>query len=187
MLTRTFARLLIRDTAAYMPNRYRIVLAEADHLSALPAIERAATVLLKDHAPASALSGSTPVSDLEAAQREQRLWVALHENAPIGFALVSMLAPSAPHLQEMDVSPAHMRQGVGTALLEAVMAWAREAGIPLTLTTFRDAPFNAPFYARRGFDIVDERFWTPAIRAIVDEEDARGLDRTRRVVMRYRG
>lgn len=178
---------LFGEVAAFMHPRYRIVLAQATHLPALPAIERAAAVLLHDHAPLSALTGTTAISELTAAQLEQRLWVALDGDTPVGFALVTMLAANAPHLQEMNVSPAQMRQGVGTALLESVLSWARNtSGMPLTLTTFRDVPFNAPFYARHGFARLEACMWPPAVRSLVAEEHAHGLDRTRRVVMQYR-
>lgn len=53
-----------------------------------------------------------------------------------------------------------------------------------TLTTFRDVPFNAPLYARRGFAIVEEAEWTDGLRAVVASEAAHGLDVTARVVMR---
>ncbi len=43
--------------------------------------------------------------------------------------------------------------------------------------------FNAPLYAKRGFQVVPEGAWTPGLRALVAEEAAHGLDPTRRVVM----
>jgi hypothetical protein len=43
-----------------------------------------------------------------------------------------------------------------------------------------------PFYARLGFVIVPRAQLSPALRAIVEDETRRGLDPTRRVVMRRR-
>lgn len=41
------------------------------------------------------------------------------------------------------------RQGLGTALLEAVCSWAKARGFPaVTLSTFRDVPSDGPFYRR---------------------------------------
>lgn len=169
-----------------MHSRYRITLADMGHIAVLPAIESGAATLLRDHAPAAALTGTTPIEEFRAAQREERLWVALDGNTPVGFALVALRPANAAHLQEMDVSPSHMRQGIGTELLRAVLSWARTINrVPLTLTTFRDVPFNAPFYARHGFSVVDAESWPLDVRTLVDEEHARGLDRTRRVVMQY--
>ena len=54
----------------------------------------------------------------------------------------------------------------------------------MTLTTFRDVPWNAPFYERLGFCVLDSSELTPELDAVVREEAARGLDRDRRVVMR---
>ena len=59
-----------------------------------------------------------------------RLWVALTEEVPVGFALVEMLANDLPHLEELDVDPSHGRRGVGTALVRAVCKWAEVSGTP---------------------------------------------------------
>jgi GNAT superfamily N-acetyltransferase len=91
----------------------------------------------------------------------------------------------AAHLEEIDVAPAHGRQGLGTRLVSQVCEWAaanRYASV--TLTTFRDVPWNMPFYARLGFDIVSSARLSPALLAVVEDETRRGLDPARRVVMR---
>jgi hypothetical protein len=60
---------------------------------------------------------------------------------------------------------------------------ARERGLAaLTLSTFKDVPFNAPYYARLGFAVVEKL--TPGMAAIRAEHEARGLDETARVFMR---
>ncbi len=42
-------------------------------------------------------------------------------------------------------------------LLERVIESARQMGYPaVTLTTFREVPWNAPFYTRLGFAMLDE-------------------------------
>jgi hypothetical protein len=43
-----------------------------------------------------------------------------------------------------------------------------------------------PFYSRLGFEQVAADNLTPELEAIIRDETARGLDRSRRVVMRYR-
>jgi hypothetical protein len=55
----------------------------------------------------------------------------------------------------------------------------------VTLTTFRDIPWNAPFYARLGFHELTDCELTPALQARVVEEAAHGLPTEMRVVMRY--
>ena len=61
------------------------------------------------------------------------------------------------HLEQISVLPDHGGQGVGTELLDAVAGWASGQGhAEVTLTTFRDVPFNAPLYAKRGYEVVPE-------------------------------
>jgi hypothetical protein len=68
-----------------------------------------------------------------------------------------------------------MRQGIGTALVSAVCAWAVAKGLgAVTLTTFRDVAWNAPFYRRFGFRVIDDL--TPGLAAIRTREHALGDD-----------
>lgn len=52
------------------------------------------------------------------------------------------------------------------------------------LSTFRDAPWNAPYYARLGFSIVDDATLDDMLREIRAHHVALGLDETQRVFMR---
>ena len=81
----------------------------------------------------------------------------------------------AAHLEQIAVHPSKMGQGIGTALLEAACVAAREAGYDeLSLTTYADVPWNAPFYAARGFEVVTD----PAPYASCARQRAgQGLDR----------
>jgi predicted N-acetyltransferase YhbS len=115
------------------------------------------------------------------------LWVALADDTPVGFALVKMLAEDLPHLQEMDVSPEHGRRGLGTALLQAALDWlARSGHQRMTLTTFRNIPWNMPFYSRMGFEEIHSGALRPELETVIRDETARGLDPAQRVVMGYR-
>lgn len=119
---------------------------------------------------------------LEAGARDGRLWVADHAGTVVGFALATVVDGQA-FLREIDVAPSHGRRGIGAALVGRVCAWARTEGFTsVTLTTFRDVPWNEPWYARLGFRFLppDER--GPELRAIVDREARDGL--ARRTVMR---
>jgi GNAT superfamily N-acetyltransferase len=132
------------------------------------------------------LAETTPLAELEAARQGGRLWVArAPDGRVVGFAQVELVG-GGPHLEEMDVHPAHARRGIGRRLVAAVQAWTRAAGhTALTLTTFRDVPWNAPFYARCGFSVLEPAELSPALRVVVEEEAARGLDPATRVVMRW--
>jgi GNAT superfamily N-acetyltransferase len=166
---------------------YRISLARAGDLAALPAIELRAARLLVGHAPPSILAETTSVEELSAAMAGGRLWVALDDDRPVGFAIVELLDDGLPHLEEIDVDPSHGRRGLGARLVRAVCDWTAERGYAeLTLTTHRAVSFNLPFYAKMGFELVSETEQRPALRAVVDDETARGLDPEKRCVMRWR-
>jgi GNAT superfamily N-acetyltransferase len=100
---------------------------------------------------------------------------------PVGFAHVTEAAGRA-HLEQLAVHPEAMGKGVGTTLLQAACDTAADAGFEeLTLTTYADVPWNAPFYARRGFEAVDE----PSEHAQQRLEQERDLqEHGRRVFMR---
>jgi GNAT superfamily N-acetyltransferase len=167
--------------------RYSIAVARPRDIPHLAAIERAAATLLRGHAPASVLDGTVDGSELRQAQNHGRLWVALMNDTPVGFAVVQMLAEDLPHLREIDVHPQHGRRGVGAALVRTVCEWSRRSGYAeITLTTFREVPWNMPFYSRLGFDEVPAHELRPELEAILEEEALRGLDPRRRVLMRCR-
>lgn len=168
-----------------MTTPYRIAAARPADLTSLAAVELAAARLLTGHAPASVLAETTSPETLAEAQRAGHLWVVLKDDAPIGFAHVEAIEGDAVHLEEIDVHPEHGRRGLGTTLVLHVCRWAVLNGYEsITLTTFRDVPWNMPFYARLGFDVVPPDRLSPALRAVVEDERRRGLDPSRRVVMR---
>ncbi|MBB4935337.1 ribosomal protein S18 acetylase RimI-like enzyme [Lipingzhangella halophila] len=77
----------------------------------------------------------------------------------VGFAQLVELDGHA-HLAEISVHPDYGRRGVGSALLEAACADAAGRGLAaMTLTTFRDVPFNGPWYARMGFTELPREQW----------------------------
>jgi GNAT superfamily N-acetyltransferase len=171
-----------------MTPRYTIGAARPQDLGLLPAIELAAARLLTGHAPEWLLNETTSQEVLTRAQRDGHLWVALADDVPVGFAHVEVIEPDAAHLQELDVHPEHARRGLGTRLVRHVCEWAAERGYQsVSLTTFRDVPWNMPFYARLGFTVVPAGELSPALRTIVDGESRRGLEPSRRVVMRRPG
>src|SRR5512138_896199 len=91
---------------------YTITAARLEDLSRLSAIELAAARLLEGHAPESVLNETTGLDVLKRAQRDGRLWVALADDVPVGFAHVEVIEPEAAHLEEVDVHPDHGRRGL---------------------------------------------------------------------------
>lgn len=101
---------------------------------------------------------------------------------PVGFAAVVVVDELA-HLEQVSVLPEVSRRGIGSLLIESACRWAVKAGYrAITLTTYSDVPWNAPFYARLGFREVAP---TAGLEARRLEEGALGLDALGpRVVMR---
>jgi GNAT superfamily N-acetyltransferase len=72
----------------------------------------------------------------------------------IGFAALG-LRDGEPYLDQLSVRLSAMRQGVGTELLEASLAVAKQArGRALWLTTYAHLSWNRPYYERNGFAVV---------------------------------
>ncbi|MFJ1756409.1 GNAT family N-acetyltransferase [Kitasatospora sp. NPDC088134] len=112
-------------------------------------------------------------------------WVAVDgADRPVGY-LVAERVDGALHVEQVSVHPDAARRGVGRSLIEHLADLARAEGVPaLTLTTFADVPWNAPYYRRCGFRPVPEAELTPGLRLVRAREAAHGLDRWPRLVMR---
>ena len=122
--------------------------------------------------------------DLHAYIAVGRAFVVEDDGAVAGFAVVDLVDECA-HLEEIAVHPDSGGRGLGSSLLDAVARWAREQGREaVTLTTFREVPWNAPFYERRGYRVLGEGEITPGLEHRVADEAAHGLDPDIRAVMR---
>jgi GNAT superfamily N-acetyltransferase len=165
----------------------RIRPGRADEHEALRALEIAAARRFEPYGLGEGvIADATPLEELEAARAAGRVFVAELEGAIVGFAFVEPHAVDGnAHLAELDVHPDHGRYGVGRMLVRHVADWARAVGhAALTLTTFRDVPFNRPFYERLGFRVLARDAMGPELGAIVRREDAVGLGLAHRVAMR---
>lgn len=143
---------------------------------ALDAIETRAGERFRGVVPEEIAADNVAESSLCAAATDGRLFVAQISDGTIaGFALTELLDDGSAHLEELDVLPEHGRRGIGSALLEASCRWAKASGHSgLTLTTYRDVPFNAPYYLRLGFRTLGPEELTPALVAVVEREHKRG-------------
>ena len=113
-------------------------------------------------------------------------WVAELDGKVIGYALASIVDGQA-HLVQVSVIGAAQGSGVGRSLIEQVEGWGREQRLhSITLTTFADVPWNAPYYARLGYSPVAEGELSPGLAAIRTAEVAGGLDLRPRIAMRKR-
>jgi 4-diphosphocytidyl-2-C-methyl-D-erythritol kinase len=99
-----------------------------------------------------------PPELLDVAIARGLVWVAHDAGTPVGFVwLDDTMGEGAIDIAEIDVLPPHGRRGIGAALLEHACAWARAAVYRrVGLGPLADVPWNAPFYAKHGFAVVDK-------------------------------
>jgi GNAT superfamily N-acetyltransferase len=130
-----------------------------------------------DHPPMSAVALQRFI-DGDAA------WVATALDGRVVGFLVGRHLDGGSHLEEVAVLPDHGGRGVATSLLDTMLEWTRKNSLPrVTLTTFRDVPWNRPFYERRGFHCIPVGELSAVLDALLDEEEHFGLHRELRVVM----
>jgi GNAT superfamily N-acetyltransferase len=154
----------------------------------LPAIERSAALsfqLLPD------LAWILDVNVLGEAMHLGRIrkgtcWVAVDEDdIPIGFLSAERVAERELHIHEISVASIFQGRGLGRALIQAAVEWAATKRLAaLTLTTFRDVPWNAPFYSRLGFKLLPADHSNTRLAAVLRKEVEEGFDGGRRCAMR---
>jgi GNAT superfamily N-acetyltransferase len=157
-----------------------------DDLHLLPQIENAADqryarVGLRrviDMPPAS-------LPALEHGRRHAMLWVAASPvNRVIGFALMKVRGGTA-WLDQLSVLDDCQRQGHGAALIARTVAAAQALGFDaLYRSTYRDVPWNGPYYTRHGFEEVPRAEWPRVLRRQFTIENSHGHPPWRRAIMR---
>ena len=162
-----------------------IRLARSEDLLLLPDLERAAGAPFRDVGmPEVADDEPADAAEIEAHLRHGRVWVAAEGDRPVSY-LVAEVVDGDAHVAPVSVHPDRRGERIGRRLIDAADGWARDRGLPaLTLTTFAEVPWNAPYYRRLGFRDVPDAELTPGLRAVRDAEAARGLDRWPRLAMR---
>lgn len=150
-------------------------MAEPGDHAVIEVIENAADAILIDllkpehwePAPSGAVRNAQPGFFLVALE-------SVHDSV-IGFVHVLEIEGVA-HLEQLSVLPTHGRRGNGRKLVEASMAEASDRGYhELTLRTYADVPWNAPFYKTCGF--TEREPATAFYRRLVALEKELGLDR----------
>ncbi|WP_282699808.1 GNAT family N-acetyltransferase [Streptomyces sp. CC219B] len=164
----------------------RIRSVRLDELPALQDIERAAGQCFRDIGmPEIAEDEPLPLGELARYHHAGLAWVATDDaDAPIAYLIADRVDGNL-HVEQVSVHPDSARRGVGRLLLDHLAAHAGNAGVPaLTLTTFTQVPWNAPYYRRCGFELMDDNRLPPGLRRIREREAAHGLDRWPRACMR---
>jgi GNAT superfamily N-acetyltransferase len=178
----------------------RIRLAREDELPLLREVERASGEIFRDIGLAE-IADEEPLSltELGHYQRAGRAWVTTEgggaggteggtEGGGAGGKLLAFLLAEPVdgnlHIAQVAVHPAAAGRRLGAALIEHLARLAVADRAPrLTLTTYREVPWNAPYYRTLGFGEIPEPELGPRLRLIRDLERKAGLDRWPRVAM----
>lgn len=162
--------------------------ARADELEQLRGIEFAAGEIFRS-CGMDAIADDEPLTVTEMALYQARggaLVFADTSDVPVAYLLIEHLDGNA-HVEQLSVHPSHARQGLGSELLDVAEKWAQAQGLEwLTLTTFRDVPWNAPYYRRLGFEELGPELLDDGLRGILECEGLVGLSRWPRIAMRRR-
>ena len=136
---------------------WAIRLARKADAETMPAIERAAGAMFERIEGLGGVAGqhTVPVERLLRYIARGHCLVAVREDAMIGFIVTEPFGREL-HVWEFNVHPDWQGRGVGSTLLRGCIIDARNSGFgALTLTTFAEVPWNAPFYRRMGFVDID--------------------------------
>jgi GNAT superfamily N-acetyltransferase len=160
--------------------------AKQEDLPRLRKIERRAGELFRELGMEAVADDEPPtISDLLPYLRDGRAWVATNDrDVPVAYLLLEVVDDGG-HIEQVSVDPIHSRLGLGRVLIERAAAWARQHALTsLTLTTFAEVPWNAPYYETLGFRRLSKREMTPSLDNIRRREAANGLTAWPRVCMR---
>lgn len=154
-------------------------------LEYLPNIERSAAQIFKQSHELSWVADdkSQPISLHQSCIQTGNSWVAVHNNESIGF-INGVEHNNTFHICELSVSNDWQNKGIGSSLLNYIEEIMCERGISaLTLITFKNIPWNAPFYESKGFTVIDDNDLSLFLIDILEEEAEAGLDIQARCAM----
>jgi predicted N-acetyltransferase YhbS len=162
-----------------------IRLARPEDLDTLTEIEADADLRYADSVHPEMAGGDTiPRDDLVRAVDYKWIIVAAEGDRVVGWLLLTRCGDEFC-IGQISVRRDAGRRGVGSELLKAAIASARQMGYrSIVLNTQSDVAWNRPWYEKHGFVVVDASEWTEGMHAITREQSEAGLDWTTRVHMR---
>ncbi len=160
---------------------------EAD-IRRLDAVERSSATLFGT-LPDLAWLAEDRTAGLEAHARavaQGLSWVAVDEaDQPVGFLIAAVEDEAELHILELAVGADHQGRGAGRALMQTARREAEARALSaLTLTTFANVPWNAPFYARLGYTALTAETMPAYLREALAAQAEHSL--TDRVAMRLK-
>lgn len=153
----------------------------------LPDVRRvelsAGTVFAGTHMDFAVNDAPNAAADLLAAIARQLMWVASVENEIAGFVFADPCS-SGLYVRELSVAATFQKRGLGAALMAALIDAARNRGDrQLVLTTDRGLVWNAPFYSRLGFSIVEGDAIPAEAQRRLERQYTEGFDPAHRCAM----
>jgi GNAT superfamily N-acetyltransferase len=165
---------------------YRIVFAAEQDTREFPAIERSSGELFRAVPSLAWIADDTVMSSAEhnrcfknglvSAAKDER-------GSSVGF-LTAEIFDMHLHILQIAVMHGAQRRGIGKRLIEFAVSYGATRGLcAVTLTTFRNIPWNRPFYEQAGFRVIEPCRLDRRLRSILETEAARGLPADERCAM----
>lgn len=154
-----------------------IRLTKAEEVELLPDIEQSAGESFRD------LPDLVWIADSHNMPAETHLkyveqgtsWVAEVDSQIVGF-LCAEVAKGDLHIWELSVRQEWQGNRIGRRLMKIAIKYALDNQLrSVTLTTFREVPWNEPFYHSLGFEIIDTAKMKPRLVMILQDEIQHGL------------
>ncbi|MGW1442706.1 GNAT family N-acetyltransferase [Serratia rhizosphaerae] len=161
--------------------------AQTADIEAMMAAERSAAELFRPLPQWAFIADDAIMSAAQHAAliAEESEWLAQDGAAVAGFIVVRRHGDEW-HIAELSVAAEHQRRGIGRQLIVAVADCASRQGVrQLTLTTFRNVPWNAPYYRRLGFETIPTVELSARLRAQMASEAEHGLPLGSRCAMKF--
>ncbi|MTC57901.1 MULTISPECIES: GNAT family N-acetyltransferase [Providencia] len=165
---------------------YTIRLANQTDAQCLPAVEESAGQTFAGHPKFDWITHSDvqPVDNHIECIAQGMEWLAVDQHdKPVGFIMAQRLADSL-HIVELSVCQSAQGQGLGKKLINQIISFAKIQQISqVTLTTFREVAWNAPYYQRLGFSIIEPAQLTEPLQEILQHEIDAGFQAIDRCAM----
>jgi ribosomal protein S18 acetylase RimI-like enzyme len=156
----------------------------APQAARLREIERAAGARFRTIGMEDIADGDvTPASILEARAAIGQLYVAIDKAGIVAGFLIWSAKDGLAYIEEVSVHPDHAGHRLAARMIDQLADDVKGRHAALTLATFRDVDWNAPYYARLGFIELQHKAVGPQHQISWKEQAKNGLDMTRRLFM----
>ncbi|AVX02809.1 orotidine-5'-phosphate decarboxylase [Maritalea myrionectae] len=122
------------------------------------------------------LTGLTAAQYAEKFRQNELLWLIEHRDLPVGFVRAKPV-DNLLYIAEIGVARAHQGKGLGRRLLAHMRRYARENEFKgLAGLTWKDVPFNGPYYLHNGFQEWSLDQAGPELRTLAASSDEQKLN-----------